>query len=577
MTETNALSREDAYCICLSALHNNDAAEKMKPLWKEIASSNRLYRGMKGCDALSHFYLKELEQKGLIPRPEEDESYLRSLYLVRMGLDDAYEEEMFWFPTVKNRCSFYLCRSRLHHRYGHLLLKTNRLYAANDELQMARDDLYRAMNCILDDYMGTESMIPHLPPGDMDCQGQRNFHQIAFNRKSRLVLKSLDRLLPDIERDIDVCVDELMEVIPENYRGQLSGYHHKMVTELLNQAKEYDSSKDRIEFLEKMKNRIEISYPEVSEIHHIRYYAYMPIEPISDMVPYVYWSVQNNLVLKYSDPIIRAMDPPGCRDELLYNNDRQDWLNGLFSDIIDTFGHARYLIYKYSIIRRETGDLRFPEPDKRGFYERIDGSFTPESETLTIKTRNILDKDFAIAGAVNVEYKKREHEELLIDAFIRLYSILDKISNLVQRQFSIFLRNRFNPERPSRPSIDGIAHYLRDMDEENPFLRVLETIYIEINPTFSENKEDRSKDSTYYARLPYAQNLYNLRNHIVHSELVLTDDREDLNTKSGIIFRRDFLERTKMLAKIVKEAIMTTMLAIEFQNKDTDRVLNKGI
>ena len=561
-----------AYTVCMKAVRSQELKDGVKKRWMEFSDSNGFYRGMKICDAISKMFLDEFESKGLMLFPEEDDSYLKSLYLVRKGLDFAYDEEAYFF-SVKHMYSYYICRSRLHFRYGHLLLKSKRFYATSHELQLARDDLYRAMNSILDDYHGTESIISYTPESYIKNSG--SLHEAAYGYKCKIVLDALDRLVTPIEQGMNLCVKELNEFIPKDYRGQLCGYHLNRITEALERSTKYGSSQDRIDALKRMKDAMS-SYPETDDIYTIKYYRYMPFEPVFDMVAYVNWCVQKDLILKYSDPITRNLLPPACRDELTYTTNKDSWLVGLFDDFVKTFGHARFLLYKYNVIGQKAGDLRNSEPEIFNFYKRLDGDFNPAFDNYTIDLMDRMNLEFSIEGSTSVEYNGRIYEELLIDAFVRLYSILDKISNLVAREFSI---NLYYPDssKISKPSIGGIAHYLHDENEDNPFLRILETIYIEINPD-SELNPNKDFENTHYDRMPFAQTLYNLRNHIVHSELVLLSSRPKLSERKmeGKTFVSDFYENTMRLAYIVKEAIMTSMLALEFRDNENKKIIQRG-
>ena len=444
---------------------------------------------------------------------------------------------------------------------------------------MALDDLLKAINLILDDYRGTENIIPHIPADLLEKQDPRDYHDISYKYKSRKMLDFYDEWANLIERDLDECIEELMRYIPDRFKFQLAGYHLINVKQNLQKAIEFESSEKRIQFLIKLESSIKERFPESSDPYKIKYYAYMPDQPATKMTPYVYWCIQNNLILKYSDPITKSLLPPSCHDELPFEKEGS-WLTDLFKDIVYSFGHARFLLYKYSITRLEMGDLRFAEPDKIGLFERIEGKYRPYNTACVVDMRKQLNVEYSIEGSVTTEYGMRMHEEILIDAFIRLYSILDKISNLIVREFGIKL---LDPKGygAAKPSIDGIAHYMHNNEEDNPFLQILETLYIEINPDTSmvskNSSRDPSKDNeVHYNRLPFAQTLYNLRNHIIHSDLVLIGGRMELDKKTGKIYTKDFKERTKMLALIVKEAIMTTMLAIEFNNRNKETIVRRG-
>lgn len=571
-------SAKQAYTLGLKAIRDKDCQNVVKKDWVEISKSNRLYHGMRLCDSLSDLFYSEFEKDLQLWEPEENESYRRSLHLVRLGLDHAYDEEMYMFPTVQHRCSYYLCRSRLHHRHGRLLLRTKRFYSTNCELQMALDDLLRAINSILDDYRSTENIIPHIPADLLEKQDPRDYHDISYTYKSRKMLDFYDEVASSIERDLDECIEELMRYIPERFKYQLAGYHLINVKQNLEKAIEFKSSEKRIQYLEKLESSIKERFPESSDPYKIKYYAYGYYQPATKMAPYVYWCIQNNLILKYSDPITKSLLPPSCHDELPFEKEGS-WLTDLFKDIVYTFSHARFLLYKYSITRLEMGDLRFAEPDKIGFFERLEGSYKPYNTVFVADMRSRLSVEYSVEASVVTEltqHMTRIHEELLIDAFVRLYSILDKISNLIVYEFGIKLWDS-KRDKTAKPSIDGIAHYMHDTEEDNPFLRILETLYVEINPDTSMISKDQSKDDeVYYDRLPFAQTLYNLRNHIIHSDLVLTGGRMELDKRTGKIYTKDFKERTKMLALVVKEAIMTTMLAIEFNNKNKETIVRRG-
>lgn len=583
----DSFSADEAYSICMRAVHSEDAKRLVNEHWQELADANSLFRGMKVCDSLCRIFTDEFEKDSLFVDAESDKSYLKAIYLARLGLDHAYNEESYGFPSNTSRYSYYICRSRLHQRYGHLLLKTKRFYATNEELQMARDDLYRAMNCILDDYMSTESMVPYTPCPSQIVESGKTYHQLAFERKCRLVKDALDRMVTPIEKDIDICIDELMGFIPKGVRDQLSRLHLKETRVQIEISKTLGSSQARMVFLERMERRIISAYPEINGDSEYHQKKYMRSEMLKETVPYTNWSIQNNLVLKFTDPVVRNLYPSMCHDEVFYQTNRESWLKYLFNDIIRTFGHARFLLYKYSIVKQRTNDLRFPEPDRRGFYLRLEGKYSLEDDSLYVEYVNRIHRDSRIEEAVAAKYEItpdfiRFEEEMLMDAFVRLYSILDKISQMVVREFSIQLYDPWN-NRTAKPSMGVLAHSLHDNidddDDESRFLKILEIIYAEINPgSLDKNTNYAYDERIHYDSMPFAQTLYNIRNHIVHSEMRVTYQRPMLGEKKkeGTISSRDLYENTIRLAHIVKEAIMTTMLALECRDRSNRGILERG-
>ena len=524
----------------------------------------------------------------------DDEAFNGSLTYVRKALDESYNDRVYGFFSGVSLISYYLCRSRLHILHGHLMNKIKRYHAANMEFQQARDDIYSMMNVILDDYLGTEKMSNHF----------QEDHKSAYSRKCRIILRSAERLMADVDGGLLDCIQGLLdEPIDDSSKSMMVHMMHKQLDERINFLKGFNPSipcadtllksferacsikesysENGIEFFEDndsmaqnirriekelkelenngdSKDRIELLKKSLDNNKKERENIYGYLKPDT----YDCWCRKKDLVLNYADPVSRFVKPRGFRDNIEFSSNADImWLGMLYSDIFHTYAHARYLLFLFEVSKDLVGDVRSPDPIFDEFKSKIRDSYTPVPTTdirfeYLGKTNSELSLSEGYIEYNSTYFHARGPFELLIDAFIRFYFILDKIANVVKIEHSV--RPVDKDGNNIGASIISVGRTIGSNTQENPFLIPLYLLMKDIKSDFLDEES-----TPYHPMLPWAQTLYNIRNHIVHSEFYLSDNRLLLNEdkREGSIWRDDFYQRTLMLSKIVKEAIMTTMMA----------------
>lgn len=189
---------------------------------------------------------------------------------------------------------------------------------------------------------------------------------------------------------------------------------------------------------------------------------------------YALWTISADLALSYLNFV------PYPLERIKYVCDDLDFdlhipeLNIMMNDVMETYAHCRFQIYTAT---------SYPNPMAWIAY-----SLSPKADRIYT-------------------------QEILLDVYPRLYSILDKISHIVMESCGIILSPRIDGYAP-QPSYNLIVKEIRNHSGSNPYLLTLCEIFDEINPRFIyKNNEGRP----FYSMLPEAEDMDRIRHHIIHS------------------------------------------------------------
>ncbi|MBR4226387.1 MAG: hypothetical protein IKR86_06405, partial [Candidatus Methanomethylophilaceae archaeon] len=160
---------------------------------------------------------------------------------------------------------------------------------------------------------------------------------------------------------------------------------------------------------------------------------------------YALWVASGGLALSYLDfvPDLILRCRHVCDDLTFDFHDPEQ--NLMMEDVMETFAHCRFQIYMATTCPATFAGLAY--------------SMSPKS-------------------------KRIYNQELLLDVYPRLYSVLDKISHIVMRCFGIVLSPRREGDYPPDPSYNLIVKEIRSHSNGNPYLLTLCEIFDEINPRF---------------------------------------------------------------------------------------------
>ena len=241
---------------------------------------------------------------------------------------------------------------------------------------------------------------------------------------------------------------------------------------------------------------------------------------------YALWVVSGGLALSYLDfvPDLFLRLQYMC-DDLVFDFHVPE-LNIMMEDVMETFAHCRFQVYTATSYVSSIAEVAY--------------SFSPMAKRIF-------------------------NQELLLDIYPRLYSVLDKISHIVMKSCGITLSPNKDGYLP-QPSYNQIVKEIRSHSDGNPYLLTLCEIFDEINPRYIYYKK---KDQPFYAMLPEAEDMDRIRHHIVHSGISLTVEDSGKKSNKDICFitEREFAQRCHDLLCLVKEAIMNTCLAVEYRNR----------
>ena len=463
-------------------------------------------------------------------RSRDDDKYIRyyktALFVARMGIDigvnqgyDAFEkgEEV---PDIEY--NHYMGWIYIH--YSMILLENHRYFAAMTAITLAENhlihDLYHVLtNGHLEIILERIKKIPE-------------YEKIPFksseDQKQARILEALTYLTGGLQ---DAIIEKKLRVLIKIYKEVPRRYMDFYAGQIFNHL---------AYFLKKNPKKYSKDFAETIQILHKEYptkpekYLDLPDltlrdvqkEQTIDEKSYTLWVVSCNLALSYLD----FVPDINCRlkyisDDLIFDFNSQK-LNIMMEDVLETYAHCRAQVFSATHYHNPMGELAY--------------CLSPKAERIF-------------------------NQELLLDVYPRLYSVLDKISHIIMKICGVPLspnRDGYIPQ----PSYNLIVQEIQKKSDGNPYLQTMCDIFAEINPRFIYRTQ---KDQPFYAMLPDAIYMDKLRHHIIHSGVSLTVNSSGKKSDNDMAYisEREFADRCYDMLRLVKEAIMNTCLAIEYRNR----------
>ncbi len=465
-------------------------------------------------------------------RPRDEEKYViyhkTALYVARKGIDigvnyayDAHErgEEQPPFPYNHYMGWLYV-------QYSMMLVETHRYFAA-------MDSIVKAENCLGHDIYKVV-MVNHLDVILEELKKMPEFKKVSFNYSAKQLQERIEQALQFLFAGLSDAINEkklhilfkIYKEVPVRYRDLYSGYIYNLLAYFM---EKYD---DREEFFYRFGEVVMTLHKEYPEPPK----KYLDLPDLSLKEPdkkesleeqkYALWVISGGLALSYLDfvPDLQLRLQYVC-DDLVFDFHTSE-LNLMMEDVMETFAHCRFQVYCATSYESPVADLSY--------------SFSPKANRIF-------------------------NQELLLDVYPRLYSILDKISHILMKSCGISL----SPDKDGytqQPSYNKIVKKIRGHSDGNPYLLTLCEIFDEISPRYIYSKK---RDQPFYAMLPEAEDMDRIRHHIIHSGISLTVEDSGMKSNKDITYitEREFIQRTENLLGLVKEAIMNTCLAIEYKNR----------
>jgi len=383
-----------------------------------------------------------------------------ALYIARKGIDigvnmayDAHDDGKDSPDIAYNHYMGWI-----YVQYSMMLLETHRYFAAMSAITYAE-------NFLIHDWYNlvTKANVNEIRK---ELKKIPQFEKISFNL-------SANQLMETLQKDIELVFSELLEAINEKKLRIL----YKVYKEVPNRYRDLYARlimEYLADYLEKNKEGCLKKFAEVGATLN-KEYPTIP-EKILDLPDlsikdaehketieekeYVLWVISGGLALSYLDfyPDLNKR----CEyetDDLIFDFQTQE-LNIVMEDIMETFAHCRYQVYS--------------------------ATHYPSTEA-------------DIAYCISPKAKRIFNQELLLDVFPRLYSILDKVSHIVIKSFEIELTKKEGSYYSPAPSYNLLVKELRNHYGGNPYLLTLCEIFDEINPYFV-NKMQRN--NPVYSMLP---------------------------------------------------------------------------
>ncbi|MBR3410570.1 MAG: hypothetical protein IKG94_07350 [Candidatus Methanomethylophilaceae archaeon] len=410
----------------------------------------------------------------------------------------------------------------LYIHYSMMLLETHRYFAAMGAVVNAENllvhDLYKTMAS--GDLVAVVSELRKLS----------EFRDIPRNMSARQRQSIVDEALQFLYSDfLDAINDKKLRIlfkvykeVPERYRDMYVAWTYRMSAAVFEKDQRLVLSDAFRDFYLENPNLPE-KYLDVPELS-IRD---LENEGTFEEKDYAAWVVSCNLALSYLEFVPDlALRYRYVSDDLPFDFHVPE-LNLMMEDVMETFAHCRFQAYVAS---------NCPSPVAGVAY-----SFSPMA-------------------------KRIYSQELLLDVYPRLYSVLDKLSHIVMRVFGIEPEPREEGGYPPQPSYSVIVKEIRGRSGGNLYLETLCEIFDEINPRFIYRTQ---KGVPFYAMLPGAVHMDSLRHHIIHSGVSLTVEGSGRRSdrEMAYVTERELASRCCDLLCLVKEAIMSTCLAIEHRDR----------
>ena len=464
-------------------------------------------------------------------RTLDEEKYIKyhrtALYVIRKGIDFgvnmAYEAHENGSSNPNMLYNHFMGWSFI--QYSMMLAETHRYFAAMGAITRAESFLIHDFYTVtadgrLKEFVEELKKIPGLG-------------NTSFNVSAKQLPTKIEGVLQILYSDFsDAIIDKKLRIlfkiykeVPNRYRDMFVGHIYSLLAFYIDR---YKDERKILDTFGEVLMTLHKEYPSIPEE-----YVDLPNLSIRDTChegspeekDYALWVVGGGLALSYLDfvPDMLQRLQYVC-DDLVFDFIDPE-LNIMMEDVMETFAHCRFQVYIATSYESPIANLAY--------------SFSPRA-------------------------KRIYNQELLLDIYPRLYSILDKISHIVIKSCGITLSSggKYTPQ----PSYNRIVKEIRAHSDGNPYLLTLCEIFDEINPRYIQNTQ---KDQPFYAMLPKAEDMDRIRHHIIHSGISLTveDSGKKSNKDISYITEREFSQRCHDLLCLAKEAIMNTCLAVEYRNR----------
>lgn len=455
--------------------------------------------------------------------PEEgdfDKWYRNAIYVCRMGLDYGESIAYRYHEEGKklNDPDYYIYMSWLHIHYSMLLYDSQRYYAAIASIEHARS-YNEAVMLMLDDDKSIDRFLRTL----MKMPECKNL--VPKGSKKELIKQFREGLQSELSLE-RVILSKQARIVFRYYQNSPRAYrdlYASCTLALLFKLIQLGGEKE-VKPLEELLVLLKRAYPDWPPVYGS--ILNTQISPLNlgnmseDETKYVYWCNANHLLLTNYDlipelPVMMIY----ARDDIVLKTGNQ-LVDEMFEDLTEAFSHCRFLLYQAT---------------------------------------SYIDPAVGLEYLLSPNSNRIHYHEVLLDMYPRLYSILDKLAHVVYFHFKISLKKK---NKEADPTFNRIARRLYEEPPENPFLKALVEIFIEINPGFTE--KGGLSGVPFYLMHPSAERMDTLRNHIVHSGLCLSETKTDKKSDGNITYisEAEFAQQCTSLITLVHEAIMDTHLAI---------------
>ena len=156
-----------------------------------------------------------------------------------------------------------------------------------------------------------------------------------------------------------------------------------------------------------------------------------------------------------------------------------------------------------------------------------------------------------------------ESTETLIDCYLRLFTIFDKLAKTIKWTFGIQLDNVPDKNYEKDATAKNITEKIKDEYRNNPYLMSFVSSYSELNPL---------ADRESYVLWPHIKRMNALRNNATHAALIVSVKMEETDKinkgrsknqdRDAIyIYYRDFEIQVERLLHITRNAILDVQMA----------------
>lgn len=269
----------------------------------------------------------------------------------------------------------------------------------------------------------------------------------------------------------------------------------------------------------KSASRPDLSYTPMSDAEkNYRYYCWernLFLNPFNSLFPYFRLESQE-----------ATWDERFMMEDMIVLDELTEADKAIMADIGQSYCHARYLFYVYEM----------------------------SSPPIYPKSR-VMDPDSTLF--------RDESTELLIDCYLRLFTIFDKLAKTIKWTFGIQLENVPGKSFEMDATAINISKKIREEYPNNPYLMSFVSSFSELNPW-------ADRDS--YVLWPNIKRMNALRNNATHAALIVSvkieevdkinkNRQRNLDKDALFIYIRDFEIQVERLLHITRNAILDVQMA----------------